>query len=232
MPRFTPAYSRFVRRLEEVDTLAKFAKRTSFRAPLTNPTLVNAVCRSGVVLLSSHIEGYIEDLGELAIERVANKRIAKTQLSLGFRYHLSRDIINVIRQATDPEKSAKKIVELFTRDSLIWNQDPLFPPTLSGQIFLSDFANPNHERICNFFGRFGYTEFNYDLQKILGRDFLVCSNMVNQVIDQRNKIAHGDLLSVTTPSDLQEMLRLVKQYCKSVDAIVAAWFSGIGCTIR
>lgn len=233
MARFTPAYSRFVRRLEEVELLSKFAKSLTIKTPLNkNTTLVNAACRSGVVLLSSHIEGYVEDLGETVIARVAQKQLAKKELAFAFRYHLSRDLISEIRQISDPESSGKKIVDLFNRDQFIWNQDPNFPNNLSGQVFLSDFANPNHDRICKFFRRFGYVQFATDLKIRLGRDFLVCSNMVDQVVDQRNKIAHGDLFAVATPIDVQNMLFFVKQYCNSVDNVVANWFSSKGCPIR
>jgi hypothetical protein len=233
MPRYTAAYSNFIRRLEEVETILRRAQEAS-RQPATrdNVSFVNALCRSGVVLLSSHIEGYLKDLGEIAVQRIAMRRLPKGRLGAGFRFYFSRDLINEIKNTSEPAQIASKVETLFSRDLHIWSPDPNFAGTLSTTIFFGDFANPNHKRIKKFFNRFGYVEYDRDLAVRLAADFNACSNIVNQVVQQRNAIAHGDMVTTGTPTDLAQMLTLVKQYCRKTDDVVGDWFRTKRCPIR
>ena len=86
--------------------------------------------------------------------------------------------------------------------------------------------------IEEFFARFGFDQFQRDLSRRLGGNYIPCRNMLDQVIEQRNKIAHGDTITIGTPTDLADMLRLVKQYCREADCVVGDWFRSIGCAIR
>lgn len=231
--RYTSAYSAFLHRLKEIETILNTARRTS-RKPATpaNIALVNALCRSGVVLLSSHIEGYIEELGELVLDQVALRQLPKNRLGISFRYYLSQDIISQLKQVTDPEQVAGKLDLLWQRDEHVWDSHPNFRGSLLNHVFLADFANPTHKRIKKFFGRFGYDQYQNDLARRLTADFNACSNMINQVVDQRNRIAHGDLVITGTPTDLANMLKFVKQYCREADCVVGDWFRKKGCPIR
>ena len=56
--------------------------------------------------------------------------------------------------------------------------------------------------------------------------------MVDDVVDQRNRIAHGDFDTAGAPSDLQNMINLVKLYCRTADQVVGDWFRDKGCPIR
>jgi regulatory protein YycH of two-component signal transduction system YycFG len=183
-------------------------------------------------LLSSHIEGYIKDVGEVAIERIALRKLPKSKLSGSFRYHLSHDLINEIKNTNDPSKIAIKVDTLFQRDGHIWGTDQRFSGTLPASLFLANFAIPNHEHIRKFFNRFGYQHYNSDLERRLASNYQPCRNMVDQVVDQRNAIAHGDMVMTGTPTDLAQMIALVKQYCREADHVVGNWFSSQRCTIR
>lgn len=233
MPRYTAAYSGFILRLKEVETIWRTARYAS-EQPLTpsNIELINALCRSGVVLLSSHIEGYVEDLGQIALDRIESLQLPKKRLGPQFRYYLSRDLINEIRQTTNPAQVASKVDQLFVRDGHIWSSDPTFTNSLPANIFLADFSNPKNERITKFFKRFGYEEYTRDLRRRLKADFNACANMIDHVVDQRNRIAHGDMVTTETPSDLANMIQLVKQYCRETDHVVGNWFRSQNCVIR
>lgn len=233
MPRYTVAYSDLVRRLAEVETILRKGREAS-RQPATpnNISLVNALCRSGVVLLSSHIEGYIEDLGEIAIHRIASQRLLKASLGSSFRYYFSRDLIAEIKDTKEPARIASKLDELIIRDGHIWDTNPTFYRPLPATSFLADFANPTHEDIRKFFRRFGYDQYNTDLARRLTTNFSACSNMVNHVVAQRNAIAHGDMVTAGTPTDLANMINLVRLYCRETDHVVGNWFRARQCTIR
>ncbi len=233
MPRYTAAYSNFIRRLTEVETLLSRAQDASRqRATPNNISFVNALCRSGVVLLSSHIEGYIKDVGEIAIERIALRQLPKSKLAGSFRYHLSHDLISEIKDTKDPSQIAVKVDTLFERDGHIWGTDPKFSGSLPASLFLANFATPTHEHIKKFFNRFEYERYTGDLAGRLTVNYQPCLNMVDQVVNQRNAIAHGDMVMTGTPTDLDQMIVLVKQYCRETDHVVGNWFSAQRCTIR
>jgi hypothetical protein len=204
--------------------------------PLTASSVVgvNALCRSGVVLLSSHIEGYVENLGEVAIDRIGTRSLQKTQFGNQFRYHLSQDLIrNIFNSSRDPSIVEQNLLRLWERDSQIWDRSPNYAMPLPVDVFIGDFLNPNHSRIVKFFRRFGYDEFEHDMAARLKADYEICVNMINQVIDQRNKISHGDSNNIVgAPSDLEQMKTLVKRYCRETDIVAANWFRAQGCQIR
>lgn len=232
MGRYSVAYSSFIRRLDEIEAILAIARELPrpFSAP--NSPRVNALCRGGIVLLSSHIEGYVEELGSLAVDRLARDNVSKAAMPLAFRYHLSQDLIDDIREARDPTVIATKIVEFWTRDGHIWDNTPQFGVPLSIDAVLSKFATPRHENIRKFFRRFGYDNLDSQLRNRLRQDFVICKNMVDHVVDERNKIAHGDFVTAGTPQDLHDMSRLVKVYCRNLDHVVGDWFKSRGCPVR
>jgi len=209
------------------------AREASLLPPLPDGLArIDALCRSGVVLLSSHIQGYVENLAEVALDRIANQQLKKSQMGSGFRYFLSYDLIKQIQGTKDPSKLTQQIESLFIRDAHVWDSRPNFTQPFLPEVFLGGFGNPTHEKIRAFFGRFGYRRYEQDLARRLDANYLACRNMVDQVVDQRNRIAHGDTVTTGTPSDLSEMIRLVKAYCREADGAVGDWFRNQGCVVR
>jgi hypothetical protein len=127
MPRYTAAYSKFVNRMPEIISLWQLGKKYSRVASKSgNANIVRALCRSAVVLLSSHIEGYVEDLGELCIERIVDKKMKKNNLSDSFFYYFSKDLIEGIKETGNPGAISKKIKAIMTRDVDIWADNIIF----------------------------------------------------------------------------------------------------------
>jgi hypothetical protein len=84
MSRYTSAYSGFIKRLKEIEALLRLAGQAARARPAPgNAAEVGALCRSGVVLLSSHIEGFVEDLGEVAIAQIEKRGLPKQVWDLG-----------------------------------------------------------------------------------------------------------------------------------------------------
>jgi len=232
MPRFTAAYSGFTQRVPEIWALYKLALKASVIHAHTNKNKVSALCRGAVVLLCSHIEGYIEGLGVLALDRIVLKEVKKSSLGGSFPYYFSKDIIDEIRDTGHPQRISNKLRALMDRDSDIWSSAPVFLQTLPSDRFIHGFASPTTKEIKKLFRRFGYTKYLNELGGLLKQVYLPCINMVDQVVDQRNKIAHGDFIVTTTPSDLKSMVDLVHIFCRGTDQVVAAWFTSKGCPIR
>ena len=233
MARYSPAYSSLIRRLKEIQLILSMAHDFAKMRPIPpNPETVNALCRSGIVLLCSHVEGYIEELCVLAIGRIASKGLPKSSMPHAFKYYLSEDLIKNIQTRTDPELIASSVLKLLDRDTHIWDKEPNFASPLSADAFIRRFATPRHRNIKRILHRFGYKQFEYELSRHLSRDYMAAMNMVDNVVDQRNKISHGDFDTAGSPSDLHEMLKMTKLYCRGTDAVVGNWFRAIGCPIR
>ncbi len=234
MARYSRSYSGLIERLAEVESLRRFAAREmAINQPLpVHISRANALCRASVVLLSSHVEGYVGDLADLAIERIYNRSLPKSKLGPSFRYHLSKDLIREIKDTAIHNKLEEKVRRLFARDADVWSLQDVFNTQLDGERFRAGFSNPKTEKIEKLFKRFGYASIRADLMTALGADFPACDNMVNHVVDQRNKIAHGDQVTAGSPQDLKDMAVLVKTYCRTLDTAVGDWFSSLGCAIR
>ena len=233
MARYTEAYSGFVGRLPEVDVLRKLANEHLRSAgPLKGGEVVNPLCRAGVVLLSSHIEGYVEDLSEVILRRILEKKTPKQTLSGRFLYYFSKDVIDEISKTRDPDKISEKVRRLFERDEDIWCSKEKFSEELPVDRFVSGFSTPRFDEIRRFIARFGYKSYRRDLGRRLQASFQACIRMVDNVVDQRNKIAHGDAVTTATPADLENMMSLVRLFCRSTDVVVGNWFKENGCPIR
>jgi hypothetical protein len=233
MSRYTAAYSNFVKRLSEIVALQRLS--FSFSPSGSNPghdLKMNALCRGGIVLLSAHIEGYIEDLGEIILDRIVINKMQKNDLADSFFYFFSKDIIDEIKDTGNPDAISKKIKDLITRDVDIWANELVFFKQLPADRFLHGFSNPKTEEIRRLFSRFGYRDYVTDIRKLLKANFDFCKNMVDQVVQKRHQIAHGDFVASATPKDIEDMIGLVKLFCQSTDKVVGNWFSKQGCPIR
>ena len=200
--------------------------------PSNYVTLTNALCRGAIVLLCSHLEGYVESLGTIAITEIGRRSVLKSSLAGVFKYHLSRDLISQIKDTQNPERVVSRVEELFRRDGRVWDDSPRFHRSLQVGPFVGNFASPDHGNIKGFLRRFGFEQFEDDLRVRLKGKYQVCVNMVDQLVVQRNKIAHGDHLAYGTPSDVRDMYVFVKLYCRYTDVVVGNWFSMRGCPIR
>lgn len=233
MPRYTVAYSNLIKRLSEVIILQQLSSSYSRTGPSSkNAEKVKVFYRAAVVLLSSHIEGYIEELGELCLDRILTKKLEKQCLADSFFYFFSKDIIDEIKNTSDPGAISRKVRIITDRDLDIWSNDKIFQKPLDAERFLQDFSNPKTDEIKRFFARFGYSEFSLELGRLLKSNYLICRNMVDNVVDQRHKIAHGDISINGTPKDIEDQIQLVRLYCRAIDDIVSNWFKKQGCPIR
>lgn len=91
MRRYTTAYSSFVDRIGEIELLRRSAKSLSRTDPLRNRRQIDALCRGAIVLLSSHVEAFVKELGEVALEAIFAKEVDRNRVSKQLFYHVSRE---------------------------------------------------------------------------------------------------------------------------------------------
>ena len=233
MARYTKAYSRFVTGVEEVRALVKLARAESrAKGPLEDAPAARALCRAAIVLLSSRIEGYVEDLADIAVRRIVERQVPKQLLSRRLFYYCSKDVIDDIQDTKDPDKIAAKVAVIFARDHDVWCDRVSFDAELPFKRIVAGFSTPRFEEVRKFIARFGYTDYSGDLACRLRADFRPCITMIDNVVDQRNKIAHGSIAATSTPGDVTSMLQLVQVFCRTTDVVVGDWFKRLKCPIR
>ena len=232
MPRYTAAYSSFVSRLNEVESLRQMALVKEQQDAINNRHEINALCRGAIVLLSSHLEAYVKEVGEIAIESLFTKNVPRDNISSQFFYHISKDHIDEIKETADPEKIAEKVFIFIQSDNDYWSKLGVFPQSVKADRFNKGFSNPAFKKIKTYFNRFGYSGYHVDLARKLQAQFAPITNMVDHLVDTRNKIANGDPAASKTPSEVRQMIRMIKKFCSETDSVFAAWWKSQFCSIR
>ena len=232
MARYTKAYSAFKAKLSEVNTLRSLACNREKRDPINSRDEINALSRGSIVLLCSHLEAYIKELGEIALDSMHTKSIPRTRLSSKIYYHISKDLLDEIKSTSDPERIGDKIFKFLEDDLLYWSRDGAFPKPIPTDRFNKGFSNPAFEKIRRYMRRFGYDGYQGDLSQSLMGSYQPTINLVNHLVDTRNKIAHGDPQANKTPSDLSGMITTTMLFCRSTDQVFASWWKRQFCSIR
>lgn len=232
MARYTTAYSSFVSNLDEVEMLVRIAAEKERRDPIQLRREINALCRGAVVLLSSHLEAYVKELGEVALESLHAKQVTRTTLSSRLFFHISKNFFDEIQDTSDPEKLAEHLFGFIEQDLQFWSRTGPFPSQIPADRFNKGFSNPAFAKICAYIGRFGYIEYKRDLARKLQATYLPLTNMVEQLVNTRNKIAHGDPLASEPPADVRMMIHSIRAFAGATDSLFASWWKAKFCTIR
>lgn len=232
MARYTQSYKSFIERLEEIKTLCKIAKEKEKKDALKYRNEINALSRSSLVLLSSHLEAYIEGIGGCAIDAMFNRGISRKNLCDQFYYFISRELLEQINDSTDPGIISKKVFHFLDKDLQFWSKDGPFPVAIPADKFNKGFSNPKFDKIKKYFYRFGYVDYDRNLSSKLKHAYHPTKNMINHLVDLRNQISHGDHGASKTPSEIEEMLKIITVFCRSTDSLFATWWGKKFCTIR
>jgi hypothetical protein len=232
MARYTKAYSAFVWRMNEVEILRRQAASNEKRDAIGLRDEINALCRGSIVLLSSHLEAFIKELGEVALDSMHANGIQRTRLRSRLYYHISRDILDEVQDTSDPEKIGEKIFSFLQTDLSYWSRTGPFPEPIPVDRFNKGFSNPAFKKVKKYFNRFGYETYNRDLVEQLQGAYHPTVNMVDHLVDTRNKIAHGDSGATKTPSDVSAMIATTRLFCRSTDSTFGSWWKSHFCAIR
>lgn len=233
MPRFTRVYSEFISRIDEVSMLRKKAAalERSSRSLLHGPE-IRALCRASVVLLSSHIEAYIKELGELVLDSAHQQGTPRNRISPQFFYYVSRERIEGIRGGSQPDAIARNVQDFIDNDLPYWQGTGALHGPISSAIFNSGFSNPAFQKVKAYFGRFGYTDFRVDFMRALAHRGNGVETALDTIVNTRNAIAHGDPAATKTPGEVKEMEYTAKEFCRVVDQVFASWCRRSICKIR
>lgn len=232
MARFTPAYSSFVDRLREIDDLRRTAAAREREDAIGNRHHISALCRGSIVLLCAHLEAYIREIGETTLDAIVTKHVDRSVMAPRFFYHISKPILKEIKDTIDHDKLAEKVFDFLSTEHRFWERNGPFTTAIPVEAFNEGFSNPAYSKICTYFNRFGCNTYKLELGRRLGSDFQPVTNMVDHLVEIRNKIAHGDPIATKTPSELTDMITIIKLFCGATDSVFASWCTKNLCAIR
>lgn len=233
MPQFTSAYSSYLQRCDEVLILVRKAARIErARSALKHGREIDALCRGSLVLLSSHVEAYVKELGECLLDALVGKGVCRSKISDPFFYHASRVTLEDIRKETDPQKLSENVFSFLNTDSPLWSKVGVFPRAIDSEQFNRGFSNPKFDKVQRYLARFGYHGLRHDLNVALKADGVVTISKLDQIVDIRNAIAHGEASATRTPSEVAELVDSAKTFCRAVDAAFTNWCWVTYCPIR
>lgn len=218
--------------MAEVEVLRRSAANKERRDPVKLRHEINALCRGSIVLLSGHLEAFIKELGEVALDSLHDKSVPRTRMDARLYYYISKDILDELQDTEDPDKIASKVFAFIQSDLPFWSRNGPFPQPIASDRFNKGFSNPAFGKIRSYFCRFGYSQYSNDLAQLLKAQYTPAINMVDHLVDTRNKIAHGDPAATKTPSEVKDMIKLIRVYCISTDAVFASWCGATLCRIR
>jgi RiboL-PSP-HEPN len=230
---YTPVYCDLVSRLSEVQLLRRRAAGLERRRDaLAHGNEIRAICRGAIVLLSSHVEAYVKEVGEHTLECMYSKRVPRKLLAPQFFYYASREQIEMVRDSAQPERVAEHVFNFFESHGHLWSRAEPLIKRVVGDDFNKGFSNPSFEKVRAYFGRFGYETYRRDFFQALKRDANTVVSGLDTVVGTRNSIAHGDPNATKTPLEVGEMIENSRVFCRTSDRIFANWCKVKLCTIR
>lgn len=230
---YSRAFKKFEERLTEVDHLRSLSRTPVskiLRNPIDQADHTNFLIRSATVLLCSHIQGFVEDLSDVLVTSAISSKKLGEILPDSFRYYILKGEFATFRQTDDPEKLVKAMRRVVQKRLHILDLANELPESLNDEPFKDGFGNPTSKEISKYLRRFGIEDFNEEIKTYLGNSTYTATNAVDQIVDRRTKIAHGNPLATLTPSEFSDYFVLVRKFCAAVDRLACSHFRKKGCS--
>ena len=210
------ALANFCDAINEVKNLEK-ANPTPVGSAPTKPEITRAIGRASVVLLTSHFERYFRAANEEVSDYLADLAYPSDRLPESLRLLHSKAKIDQLSE-TAWERSARSLREFFAEDGWLWGGAP------SGKIIhnrlLVWMKSPRPADLRRYYRYWGIDDiFSAITRKRRTRNHLWLK--VQELVDKRNNIAHGDALAGATQKDVRDYTKAVSDFCNRADAQLA-----------
>lgn len=197
-----------------IDDLVVVARPSLRRGDLRT---ARAVGRAQVVLLSSHFERYLYTVNEEAVAFLNTKRLASSVLPNSLKLLHSRYPIDDLCE-TGWENRSQKLATFVAEDGWLWESDR--HGTLSHERLLAWLTAPKPADLRRYYRYWNIDDiFTRITRRRSARGQLWLG--VQELVDIRNSIAHGDFAAQPTQRDIQRYLGSARTFCERPDKVLA-----------
>jgi len=217
------AFADLTARLQEVRTLAGLDPARAGDASQT--AVSNAVNRACIVLLSAHLEGFLEDLLLEALDVVVARGTPVDRLPLILRALHAETHLSQLAPMRDRNARAPRIEKMFLEEAALWSAGQAVQATMIRQgTVRAEMANPGSKEIRQFMELVGVDIRAY-INNVVGASHLL--GRVDGLIGLRNQVAHGEINVRATFQDVDTYTQIVQDLCRHADDAVAAGIQGM-----
>jgi hypothetical protein len=204
----------FQNALGEIEDLVVVARPSLRRGDLRT---ARAVGRAQAVLLSSHFERYFYTINEEAVTFLNAKNLDSTVLSDSLKLLHSKYPIDDI-SATGWENRSEKLATFVVEDGWLWQSDR--HGALSHERLLAWLSAPKPADLRRYYRYWNIDDiFTSITRRPSARGQLWLG--VQELVDTRNSIAHGDFAAQPTQRDIQRYLNSARTFCERADRALA-----------
>jgi hypothetical protein len=174
----------------------------------------NALRRACVVLLSAHLEGYLEDLVAEVLDALVASEVCVDDLPLQLRAVHVEEHLREIAPIRDMNKRAPRIEKMLTEESPLWVSGALLEASMiRSKMICKHMDNPGSTEIRQFFRLVGLEI--KDVLAELGE--LEGLYRVDGLVGIRNGVAHGEVGTPMTTGDVSAYVSVVRHLTDLVD---------------
>ncbi len=203
-------------RLDEVRTLSALDPARS--GDVSQPSVSNAVNRAAIVLLTAHVEGYLEDLVTEALDRFVENAAPVERLPLLLRALHAEHHLKQIAPISDRNVRAPRIERMFAAEAPMWMTGAVAQARMiQARLVCAEMTNPGSREIGTFLELIGVRIGDY-LVRIGANASL---SQIDGLVHRRNQIAHGEANVTGAFGDVDTYLGIVSALAHHIDSAVA-----------
>jgi hypothetical protein len=207
----TLSKDKFDERIEEIKILQRLLPEPDLGATASNRNLENAIHRASLVMLCSHVQGYLEDLVEEFLGNLKANRVISCNIPPELKVALcKRDLLGLNND--DRNILMERLPEFIRRYEILWCSTREVGPESFPEIIGKDWqiGNPWPKTVEAHLKKIGIKTFWCDANRILNGDLL-------SLVDKRNLIAHGHFEATATSDDIKRYIESMIELVGLVD---------------
>lgn len=206
---------KFFNRFGEIKNLREMAE--DLNPPMTKNSRdkVSVLNRALIVMLCSHIEGYLEDIviefvGELCKNGIPAERVPGKLKVTHMMEHLKK-----------LQYEENSIKQLFTDYNKLWIDNQILRQgDLDGKRVVLGFSSPGSKKIEDLLKKIGLIGAIEQIPDILKRD-------LDAIVKRRHDIAHGNLESTVASADVVRYCGSASELAKRINKIIRNYLKQI-----